>query len=98
MKIITGIRVFPFHEWTLIISKMVERKAFLANPKHQYHATQWEEHVYSANNKKNEGYFGYPGFLTPWMNINYKENDGKKCFSSESKAPILCTLMRRTWF
>ena len=28
-------------------------KAFLANPKHQYCASQWRENYCSANNKKN---------------------------------------------
>ena len=39
---------------------MVQRKAFLANPKHQYHVSQWGEHDYSANNKKNREYYEYP--------------------------------------
>ena len=76
-----GIQVFSFREWTLIIRKMIARKAFLANLKH-YRVSQWEEHDCSANNKKNEDYYEYPSFLILWMNINYKENDGKKCFSS----------------
>ena len=72
MEIIMGIQVFSFHEWTWIIRKMMERNAFLANPKHQYRVSQWEEHDYSAHNKKNGDYYGYPSFLIPWMNINYK--------------------------
>ena len=67
-----GIHVFSFREWTLIISKMTERKAFVANPKLQYHASQWEDQDCSANNKKNDDYYGYPSFLIPRMNINYK--------------------------
>ena len=39
---------------------MVERKAFLANANHQYHASQCGEHDYSANNKKNRDYNEYP--------------------------------------
>ena len=97
MKIIMGIQVFSFCEWTLIIRKMTKRKSFLANPKHQYHVSQWEEHDCSANNKMNEDYYGYPGFLIPSMNINYKENGWKKCISSKSKASILCIPMRGTW-
>ena len=38
---------------------MVDRKAFLANPKHQYHASQCEEHDCSAYNKKNGDYKEY---------------------------------------
>ena len=39
---------------------MVERKAFLANSKHQYPVSQWGEHHCSAHNKKNEDYYEYP--------------------------------------
>ena len=72
MEIIMGIQVFSFLEWTLIISKMIKRKAFHANLKHQYHVSQWEDHDCGANNKKNDDYYGYPSFLIPRMNINYK--------------------------
>ena len=71
---------------------MIERKAGLANPKHQYHVSQRKGHDYGANNKKNEDYYRYPSFLIPWINFNYKENDGKKCFSSKSNASISCIL------
>ena len=39
---------------------MVERKAFLANPKHQYCVSQSGEHNCSAHNKKNGDYNEYP--------------------------------------
>ena len=39
---------------------MVERKAFVANPKHQYHGSRWEEHDCSAHNKKNRDYYEHP--------------------------------------
>ena len=39
---------------------MVERKALLADPEHQYHISQCEEHDYSAYNKKNGDYYKYP--------------------------------------
>ena len=38
---------------------MVERKAFLANLKHQDCASQYGEHDCSANNKKNGDYYEY---------------------------------------
>ena len=44
MEIIKSIQVCPISQWTLIIRKMVERKAFLAKPKHQYHVSQRDEH------------------------------------------------------
>ena len=40
---------------------MIEWKAFLANLKHQYCASQRGEHDYSAHNKKNGDYYEYPG-------------------------------------
>ena len=39
---------------------MVERKAFLANPKHQCRVSQYGEHDCSAHNKKNADYYEYP--------------------------------------
>ena len=38
---------------------MVERKAFLAKPKHQYYVSQWEKHDGSATYKKNRDYYKY---------------------------------------
>ena len=40
--------------------EMMERKAFLANPKHQCRESQRDEHDCSANNKKNKDYYGDP--------------------------------------
>ena len=45
-----------FEGQTLIIRTMVERKASLASPKHQYHVSQCGEHDYSAYNEKNGDY------------------------------------------
>ena len=39
---------------------MVERKAFIANPKHQKRASQCGEQDCSAYNKKNGDYYEYP--------------------------------------
>ena len=39
---------------------MVERKAFHANPKHQYRVSQCAKHDCSAHNDKNEDYYEYP--------------------------------------
>ena len=36
------------------------KKAFLANPKHQYHVSQCGEHDCHANNKKKGDYYAYP--------------------------------------
>ena len=39
---------------------MVERKAFLANLKHPYLVSQYEEHDRKAHIKKNGDYYEYP--------------------------------------
>ena len=39
---------------------MVERKAFIANPKHQYRVSQCGEHDSGAHNKNNEDHYEYP--------------------------------------
>ena len=39
---------------------MMERKAILANRKHQYSISQWAGHDCGANNKKNGDYYEYP--------------------------------------
>ena len=60
MEIITSIEVWP-NSWVNINYKEnCGKKAFLAIPKHQYHLSQWGEHDYSANNKRNGDYYGYP--------------------------------------
>ena len=39
---------------------MMENKAFLANPKHQHRASQYEEHECSAYHKRNVDYYENP--------------------------------------
>ena len=39
---------------------MVERKAFPANPKHQYRVSQSREHDHKPHDEKNGDYNGYP--------------------------------------
>ena len=39
---------------------MGEGNAFFANPKPQYHVSQWGEHDCGANYKKNGFYYEYP--------------------------------------
>ena len=46
--------------WTSIIWKMIERKTFLANSKHQYRVSKWREHDGNAHNKKNGYCYKYP--------------------------------------
>ena len=40
---------------------MMERKAFLANPKYQYRVSQCREHDCNANSKKSGDNYKYPG-------------------------------------
>ena len=39
---------------------MVERKAFVANPMHQYRVSKCGEHDCNAHNKTNVDYYEYP--------------------------------------
>ena len=68
---------------------MVERKAFLAKSKPQYHVSQQDERDWGANNKRNGDYLEYPSFSHFTMNVNYMESGGQKSFSCETKASIL---------
>ena len=60
MEIIMSIQVCLIHEWTLILRRTMERKAFLVNPENQYCVSQWGEHNCNANGWKNGGYSEYP--------------------------------------
>ena len=42
---------------------MAERKAFLVNPKRQYHVSQCGEHDYNADNKRNGDYYENPSLI-----------------------------------
>ena len=68
---------------------MVERKVFLANPRHQYRVSRWEEHDCSAYNKKNGDDYEYPSLSHFMDNINCEENGVNKSFSCKSKASIM---------
>ena len=74
---------------------MVQRKTFLANPKHIYRVYQCGEHDCSANNKNNGDYQSIEVCPISLVNINYKENSGKKNISCKSKALMSCMPMWR---
>ena len=76
---------------------MVESKAFLENPKHQYHVSQGGENDYAAHNKKNRYYYRYLSLSQFKKNFDYKENDGKKSFSCKSKPLISWFPIKGTW-
>ena len=69
---------------------MVERKAFFANPKHQYRNI-----VVVPITKKMENIISVQVCLISRMNINCKENGGRKNFSCKSNTSITCILMRK---
>ena len=75
---------------------MVERKAFFANPKHQYRVSQWGEHDCSAITNRMEIIMSIQVYLISPVNINYRENGGMKSFYCQSKASILGFPMCRT--
>ena len=95
-EIITSIQVCLVSQVNINFKEMVEKQAFLANPKHQNHVSQKGEHDCSTHNKMNGDYYEYSRFLISRININYKENGGKKSLSSKSKASLSCIPMRRT--
>ena len=64
---------------------MVERKAFLANPKHQYRISQCVEHDCSANNKRIEIIMGMQVCPISQMNFDYKETQERKAFFANPK-------------
>ena len=66
--------------WTLILRRMVELKAFLAKLKHQIMYTNEENVFIVSNHKKKKDY--YENQVCPiWqVNIDLKENGGKKAF------------------
>ena len=73
-----------------------KKKAFLANPKHQDYASHYGECDCSVNNKKNADYYKYQVCPISRMDINCKENGGKKSFSYKSEASGSCILIWRT--
>ena len=74
---------------------MMEKKAFIVNPKHQYRVSQCREHECSVNNNKNGNYYMYPRLSHSWMNASFKANGKKKSIDCKPKALISCIPMRR---
>ena len=60
MEIVTSIQVCLISRINFDYKENGGKKAFLANPKHQYHVSQCGEHDCNANNKKNRDYYEYP--------------------------------------
>ena len=60
MEIIISIQVHLISWMNFNYKGMMDRKAFLAKPKHQHRVSQCGEHDCSAINKKNGDYYKYP--------------------------------------
>ena len=91
-----SIHVFLVPRINFDYEEMVERKASLANPKHQFSASQCGEHDCSPNKKRMGIIISIQVCLISLMNFDYQKNGGKKSISCKSKASILCIPMRRT--
>ena len=76
--------------------KMVECKAFLVNPKHQYHVSQCGEHDSSGRQKKNVDYYENPS-LTHLMDKFFitRKMMERKAFLANQRHQ-LCIHMWRT--
>ena len=73
---------------TLILQKMVGRKAFLRKSKHQCHLSLWREWVYGTQSWKETRLVWESMFISneKWNLI--LKNSGKRSFSYETKAPM----------
>ena len=60
MEIVMGIHACLISWMNFDYKENGRKKAFLANPEHQYHVSQCREHDCHANNKKNEDCYKYP--------------------------------------
>ena len=67
MEIIMSFQVCLITRMNINYKENGEKKAFLANPKHQCHASQWGEYDCSKHNKKNIDYYKHLS-LTHVMN------------------------------
>ena len=67
MEIIISVQGCLFLQMTFDYKENGRKKAFLANPMHQYRVSQYGEHDCRANNKMNGDYYMYPS-LSPFLN------------------------------
>ena len=59
----------------------MEKIFFLAKTKHQYHISQWEEHVYDGLSPKGMEIIMGTSFVSFWgINLYFKENNTKNFF------------------
>ena len=81
--------VYPIDRWTLILTKMVERKAFLIKPKHHCHLFQWEECVYSAKSWKERGLLLVSIFVPIDERTLISKNGEKKLFLWKQRINVI---------
>ena len=74
----------------------MEKKEFLAKPKHQYHVSQRENVFMVPNHKKNGYYYEYLSLCPLTYDFDSKETSGKKSFSCQTKVLISCIPMMGT--
>ena len=67
---------------------MVEWKAFLTKPNHQCHSSQWGEWVCGAQPWKESWLLCESMFVPIGKQTLTLKNDGKKSFSSKTKASV----------
>ena len=60
MEIVISIQVYLNSQMNFDYKESGGKKAFLANPKHQYHVSQYGEHDCATNKKGNGDYYEYP--------------------------------------
>ena len=68
IEIIISIQICLISLLNISYKEIGEKKAFLANPKHQYHVCQYGEHDYCAINEKKGDYYKFPS-LNHFTNI-----------------------------
>ena len=70
----------------------MERKTFLANPNYP----NVENMILVPTTKRMEIIMGIKDCLISWINVDHKENSGKKSFFCKSKGSISCIPIWRT--
>ena len=84
----------PIDQWTLTL-KIMEKEAFLMEPKHQCHLSQWGEWVYVAQSWKEKRLLCESVFVPIDKWTLALKNDGKKTFPYETKASMPFVPMRK---
>ena len=87
----------PFHEWTIVIKRVEEKKIFLLIQSINIVFSNMEILIVVPITKRMEIIMSIQVCPISWININYKENGGRKSIPYQTKVSILYILMWRTW-